>query len=422
MKENGSIRLDFGELGEVLGPDNPKLLKLLAHVQGRELGSRQVRELPTRQERDWMVRMANSVGLKGQPFIKPALAFLMWELLAVSGGEVPVGMSHLLQLCTHRWRRTGAGLDCVDLLRGSVGGSGPSRLEWGSVSVGYLIFKMFELSDTPCWIEPSLDLVSALHDTTLKVTDPDSIRLPLPAFGILLPPGAFAYQEQGMAVTLEALLVSEYEEYVVDLERTRRTLLLSSVGASMHPEEGPGWSFSVSDFAMTEHSIQEACDTIRGWEECVRDADRTHRSAYIVCGHPVLDSQFYAYLSLFLLNLLLYLSLPGADIIKRQGHAPAPERQRKRMKKREAARQFTDWERWVGGTLTSSYRVSKSWKAGEGGGRELAYSHVRKGAFVNQPHGPGRTLRKTAWRRPTIVRPDLPTKPMGHTYMAGKEE
>lgn len=49
-------------------------------------------------------------------------------------------------------------------------------------------------------------------------------------------------------------------------------------------------------------------------------------------------------------------------------------------------------------------------RSDHGTGRELTYSHIREGHPHAVRHGPGKTLVKIKWFRPTRVRPDLPFK------------
>ncbi len=46
-------------------------------------------------------------------------------------------------------------------------------------------------------------------------------------------------------------------------------------------------------------------------------------------------------------------------------------------------------------------------------------THVRRGSYVWQPHGPGDSLRRTQWRRPTIVNMAHDQKPDPKTYKVG---
>ncbi len=46
-------------------------------------------------------------------------------------------------------------------------------------------------------------------------------------------------------------------------------------------------------------------------------------------------------------------------------------------------------------------------------------THVRRGSYVWQPHGPGHSLRRTQWRRPTIVNMTPDHDPGSKTYIVG---
>lgn len=59
----------------------------------------------------------------------------------------------------------------------------------------------------------------------------------------------------------------------------------------------------------------------------------------------------------------------------------------------------------------------------EAAGRELEFSHTRRGHFKTQAYGPNRSLRKMIWVEDTEVRPDLPMRPThGHQYVVKPDE
>jgi hypothetical protein len=127
----------------------------------------------------------------------------------------------------------------------------------------------------------------------------------------------------------------------------------------------------------------------------------------------------------FIVNTLIYITLPDAELDERYldpevAHLfakaqKAPKGSTKRAKlHKELAK--ADKQKVV--LLGSSVKIDRSHlKAHTDGsgsvstGRKLAVQYIRRGHWRNQPYGPGRTLTRLQWIRPTAVGPkDAPLK------------
>jgi hypothetical protein len=356
------------------------------------------------------------------------------------GNVVPVGLRHPLQIHYVDFPKPDAAEQLISLMgQDTQLLTGDKRADARSqrtlaLKGCYSMLKLVELSDTPCWFAPSTELIRAMHDTTLKVTDPDQIRLPVPGLALMLPRDTFVMIEDEdsdeRSVTVGEKLVNRKEwyggssvgavllsEYVEPLETTSsysgRVLLLMHILVRFYPTIGLGWTTASSALPLTK----EALDHL-GTDEAEQDRSSAVVRFRMLDRETDRHGQFYDALIQLCLNLVLYMTLPGADVIKKP---PPPIKQIQKLGKRERARQFSRWESWIGGTRTRCYRISRGAPSQTGTGRSVSYSFIRKGSFVTQAYGPGRSLRRVQWRRPTIVRPDLPTKRMGHTYHDGEE-
>jgi hypothetical protein len=113
------------------------------------------------------------------------------------------------------------------------------------------------------------------------------------------------------------------------------------------------------------------------------------------------------------INLVLYMQMPDADVIEEPGKlaqkmAGRKPKSRKRGGKRGKAKGEA-YEFLVGTSIPIPRPESPESSSGnesEGPGRRSPRPHWRDGSFVLQPCGKGSKDRKITWRKPSLVRKD----------------
>ena len=153
--------------------------------------------------------------------------------------------------------------------------------------------------------------------------------------------------------------------------------------------------------------------TVEGWIEAQRTTDRGR--SFIGSN----GSQMAAWVSL-VVNTLLYIQYVNEDVKHDPDFGVSAKDKAKAQKipTNKARRKFLDANRancryYILGTTATN--TLKNGPSQQGTGAPLAVRFIVRGHWRNQPHGPGRTLRKMTWIQPHWKGPeDAPTSNVTH--------
>jgi hypothetical protein len=231
----------------------------------------------------------------------------------------------------------------------NIGSMGPGNHVTLNAALAYSILKCLEVSDTPSWFEIKDDFAHALLATKLKGVKAGDVKLPLPGFYIELPPGLMTLLNnltgehvvraisvcEGVtspdAIQEGALTYFEFPEKVAYGRRLLIMVYCDPNENSDNPEDDNLLYFSLPlyDDEMTIEDMLEHDREVAGSDW------RDEKVGGTFAGVPRTNLQIRNVLQSFVVNFLIYLSSPEADVTHK--HADRI-RQLRKGKKRKSTR------------------------------------------------------------------------------------
>jgi len=306
---------------------------------------------------------------------------------------------------------------------------------------------------------PSRGLSEALIYTEFRDVPASMFKLPHDALYIEIPldSGLYVPNEQSGLHTLRGIYITKRSALPLDWEAKEgnaRPLWGSQVLLIGNPKEASGPQVALINDALLHFHlyasegetlgqvIARTAESVRNWEELEQsfsgerlklspDMRVTDNNEYQEALVEWREDGFSRVLR-FVVNTLLYITLPDAELVEQfvdpnldrlieKAHN-APKGSAKRAKLHAEVAKANKQKITV---LGSSVKIDRSHlkdagngAGGAGTGRKLAVQYIRRGHWRNQPYGPGRTLQRLQWIRPTAVGPkDAPLKKI--TYDLG---
>lgn len=276
--------------------------------------------------------------------------------------------------------------------------SGQAVLLWGYFHMGRFLLsgeRSFHLAK---------DLAHSLFLTELTGVPCGTVRLPYRSIQIQLPPLLRVPESEGRGwCPVEKAFVSDWED------EDGRWLAIYLCGAAKEPRQTPTDSywrvpvFDNVDISTIDTYVREMIPLSQMRVRSTVTAD---------------TSESMALATRLIVNSLLYISLPGADV-QREGEAElrklrqqaqkhpkkSKKRQRAQQKVREADKRLRTYQ--VGHSIQLPARLANEAQNESRRGRRVKASWFVRGHWRHQPHGPGRKLRKLIWIQPHQCRRDL---------------
>ncbi len=210
----------------------------------------------------------------------------------------------------------------------NVGSAGPGNHATLNAALCFSILKALQVGDTPSWFEIKDDLAHALLATKLRGVKAEDVKLPLPGFYIELPPGLMTLLNNLTGEhEVRAIAVSEgvtapdaineraltYFDFPENVAYGRRLLIMVYCEPnenSANPEDDNLLYFSLPlhDENMTIEEMLEHDRQVAGpdW--------RDEKVGGTFAGVPRTNLEIRNVLRSFVVNFLLYISSPEADV------------------------------------------------------------------------------------------------------------
>ena len=304
-----------------------------------------------------------------------------------------------------------------------------------NAALTYMMMKSVEMSDTPSWYAVGDGLARSLLGTQLKGVYPGDVKLPMPAFFVELPPGLLTLlNNQTGDHEVRALGVAEgcpqHNPRVspTDGPYGRRLLVMAFCEPnenSIAPEDDNILYFSLPLYDDTK-PLEELLATDR---ELSGPDWRDEMIGGTLAGAGRTNLELRNLIRGFVVNLLLYLATPNADVL----HANEGQLKRLRKKKRtkgvrrqiKKVQERPDWV--VGSRVVIKPGVRKALeRAGTSKGRQAAYNVLVRGYWRRQWRGK-KTEEKPKgqswywrWIEPTVRNRDASGGVLGHEYEVKK--
>lgn len=307
---------------------------------------------------------------------------------------------------------------------------------WLNACLHFTAIKALSVAASPSWFSLSEALALRLLTTEIKGVHADDVRLPFGAFYVELPPGLLWWDHVDTGRhEVRALSIVEGDAPRVsgkaDTEKNpgRRLLVMCYCepnANSVDPADDNLAYFTIplysKELTLTEmFDSDRAVVEVNSTERMLRDDNKVNGK---FGGMELTNMQLRNLVRQFVVNVLLYLNTPNADVV----HASADKvRRLKKMKaKGKKARQRQKDQiakvraerNWlVGSRVTIDRDLKKAVAEGKKGtGGKLRFKSLVRGHWRNQAHGPGRTLRKMIWIEPHVRGGELDGPLLGHSY------
>jgi hypothetical protein len=328
----------------------------------------------------------------------------------------------------------------------------------------YTHLKTIEQSATPSWFTLSEGLLWGLHNTDLKNTFVEHIKMPFPAFFIELPQGAVycndevtgLHEARYMAIAegtepmwKDALLVGVFcepneksinlgDDHVMDvwLPMFNPDQPLDEVIDFVEHASDIGREMA-QDGRLNVHmpmTRDQAAEIFSRSSKRVRDGkapqDDPRITAYgTIFGDTIYGREFKRAILRIATNTILYINSSGAH--KRHIHQDQIDGLEKRARKKKKGgaiarnrilktiRDLKHVPHWLLGTnivINPEAPAAPSGERPSSSGRKLTRPSITRGHWRNQPYGPKRSLRKLKWIAPFIRGAHLGEAPAGHNY------
>lgn len=404
------------------------------------MGQEAYRKLPPKSPNELlrMSRVSWDIWKRGDPVHRPLAAVRTATTVAMFGHKVPTNL---------RWISDFFNEDSwlfepfLMLNAGSMMAAGPENHATLNAALCFTILKCLETSDTPSWFEIKDDLAHALLATKLKGVKAGDVKLPLPGFYLELPPGVMTLRNDTTGEhTVRSISVCEgattpedeadrdltYFEYPSGVAYGRRLLIMVYCEPnenSQTPEDDHLLYFSLPlhDENRTVEEMLEHDQRVSGPNP---DNDKIGGT---IAGVPRTHAQLRDVLRSFVVNFLIYLSSPEADVEHKNAERI---RQLRKGKGKKSARKRAIVERlqaepfWVvGSSVVIAPGVRESVRcAGTPRGAQRAVNVQVMGFWRRQWHG-----KKTAekprgqewswkWIRPYVRNRVEGAPVLGHEY------
>lgn len=273
---------------------------------------------------------------------------------------------------------------------------------------------------------PSPGLTEALIHTEFRDVPSDLVQLPHPAIFIEAPPnsGLTVVNTESGSHELIGAFVVEYDNFNTDKQRTFQVLLVGKTKESSNQKV-------LFDDALFHFKLIFRPDSTVG--DCLKLANDTVGSWLTQIPSPQIPSQnpsinpldkwqtdVFPDCARFVLNTLLYITLPDAEIdsvfsdsevsslLSKLSKFP------KGSKKREFINsQLKKKDQHKFNLLGSSVKITRFDPSDDSGNdsikteshRKINVAFIRRGHWRHQPFGPGRKQTRLLWIRPTMVNP-----------------
>jgi len=280
----------------------------------------------------------------------------------------------------------------------------------------YASYKMFEIADTPTWLEPTYNLCLALVGTRLTGVMNDDIIMPHPCIAIELPENIFRIVDKCEDKD-KSLLIQVFEERYDSGERFITVVLFFTIyddgdnviwaSPIMH-ELKPGEEFSAINPGMADDMREEV-----------------ERMRCFVLDKEIPFTTLMRELIKFVVNLLMYMNSQGTCSEKRESTLNVKRLCNSRTKKKNKRYRnikVCEYDTWVVGTDVKLDNRAQSDISNSNTGRRISYSFITRGHWCNQAYGPNWSLRRRIWRRPSIKGKGLGDKVVSHSYKLDKKE
>lgn len=305
-----------------------------------------------------------------------------------------------------------------------------------NAALAFSVSRALAKSDTPAWFELREDLAYSLFGTQLTGVRPGDVKMPFPGFYISIPAGFLTlYNEHTGEHEVRAVAVSEGYTHEKDYHPAyncgRRLLLVMHCEPNEHsvdPEDDHIFYFSVPLFDETK-SVEEM---VASDEEVLIEAGlggAGRKPLGTIMGAVYDNNSIRRLLRSFVINFLLYINAPAADI--EHANEGRIRKLRKGKKTRRVKAQIERLEKepvWVVG---SRVVVSPEVKAavreiGVRGPRKAVANVLVRGHWRRQwkgrktPESPKGTSWYFCWIEPTVRNYDPTKKVKAHEYACKK--
>jgi hypothetical protein len=297
--------------------------------------------------------------------------------------------------------------------------------------------KALEISDRPCWYSMSEGLVYSLLGTRLREVYPDDVRLPFPGLFVEIPPGILKINNNLTGShEVRALSICEgnpmFPEGSGDgfrmFESGRRILVM--VYCEPNEQSIDAGDDNILYLNIPVYNPEKSIETLLQEDrEIVGEAlaIQEDRDGGEFVGQPKTFGEIRQLIRSFVINFLLYLRSPEADI----RHANADRITRLRKEKKGSKKHRVQIERlqkepsWLAGSkivlrpdLREAVRESLSRRKG----KSLTFKVLVSGFWRKQwygkktPENPKGTEQRPKWIEPYVRGGELPGTVLGHEY------
>lgn len=288
---------------------------------------------------------------------------------------------------------------------------------------------MFANHGRPTFV-PSLGLTEALIHTEFRDVPSGLVQLPHPAIFIEAPENSgltVPNAESGLHELIGAFVVarddsnSENRKFQVILIGRAKTTDIQMLDKVLFDDALFHFTFEFTSGSTVGECLKETTGGIGSWTSKVKASveqignDGTNKV-------NEWRSDGFADCARFVLNTLLYITLPDSEIESAFSDSEIPSlidklsRSPKGSNKRAAInaqlKKKSHHKCMILGSSVKINRASHTCNDGtsHGSNHKLNVAFIRRGHWRNQPFGPGRKQTRIMWIRPTMVNPDGPMK------------
>lgn len=304
---------------------------------------------------------------------------------------------------------------------------------WLNAAIHYTALKLLSVARSPSWFTLSEGLALKLLTTEIKGALAKDVKAPFEGFMIEMPPGLLWWdhddtgRHEVSAVSVVEGTAPEVPAYDPGLEGGRRLLVMCFCEPnekSTDPADDNLAYFTVPLFDEDE----KVEDLFKIDKEVIADIENEALNGGEVRGRfggmDMTGNHLRDLFRRFVVNVLLYLNSPDADVIH-VGTEKAKKIKKKKAKNKKArqkikkhaqeARAERNW--LVGSRVSVDPRLKRAVSEGRrDAGGKLRFKSLVRGHWRNQAHGPNRSLRKMIWISPHVRGASLEGPLLGHDY------
>jgi hypothetical protein len=313
---------------------------------------------------------------------------------------------------------------------------------WLHAVMQFGAMKCLEISDSPSWFSISEGLALRLLTTEITNVHATDVRVPFSGFLIEMPPGLLFWDnevsgrhEVRAVCVAEGFAEADSPTVKADIKAHPGRRLLVTVFCEARRDGGGPSDDNVAYFTIPLFSEDlTVTDMIAADQERVRDVtppawlakeeDIAGQFGGIELTHWQLRDLFRQ----FVINTLLYINSPNADLVHKHAEKVAKLKKKaktKKLRKVEKARitRMEGERHWlVGSRVKIDPTLKRAVLDGvKGKGSQLRFKSLVRGHWRNQAYGPGRTLRRLIWIEPHVRGGDLEGEVLGHQYDIQKQ-